>query len=318
MVTQNYKQACIFGATGFIGRQISRELAKKGYIIKAATRVPERAFFLKTCGNVGQIVPYGCTYSDEASLNDAIKGCDLVVNCVGILYEKGKDTFAATHTELPRAIAKACKTQGVARFIHISALGCDHTESKYGKSKYAGEQAILENFPAATILRPSLVFGAEDSFFNMFASMSVILPVLPLIGGGHTKFQPVYVGDVADAAIRCAGDDSTSGHTYELGGPEILTFRQIYERLFEQTGRKKMLVSLPWGFAQCQGRLLSLLPHPPLTADQVLSLKTDNTVSREARTFKDLNLQPTAMDAVLPSYLSRYRPGGRFGDKKRA
>ncbi len=314
----NTKQACILGGTGFIGRQITRTLARLGYRIKIATRVPEHAFFLKTSGNVGQIVPVFCNYKDEESLRSAIRGCSVVVNCVGILYERGKNSFGAVHTELPRSIAKLCRTEGVERFVHISALGCDHAESKYGKSKYAGEQAVLENFPAATILRPSVVFGVEDSFFNMFAKMSVLLPALPLIGGGQTKFQPVYVGDVADAVEACLKEPQTAGRGYELGGPDILTFAQIYNRLFEQTGRKRWLVSVPWPVARIQGCVLGLLPKPLLTADQVLSLKTDNTVSRAAMGFKDLGIEPTPLDTILPTYLNRYRPGGRFGDKKRA
>lgn len=318
MTTKNPKTACLFGGTGFIGRQITRLLAKQGYLVKVATRVPERAYFLKTAGNVGQIVPFACNYRDEQSLRNAVNGCDLVINCIGVLYERKKNSFAAIHTELPRAIAKACKAENVGRFIHISALGCDHTDSKYGKSKYAGEQAIYENFPAATILRPSVVFGVEDSFLNKFAKMSVVMPFLPLIGGGHTKFQPVYVGDVAQAVLACTLDSQTAGRTYELGGPEILTFREILTRLGEETGRKKCLVSLPWPVAYLKGCVLGMLPAPLLTADQVVSLKTDNTVSRDALTLSDLGILPTAMECVVPAYLARYRPGGRFGNKKRA
>lgn len=318
MATQNYKQACIFGGTGFIGRQITRELARAGYTVKVATRIPERAYFLKTCGNVGQIVPFACNYKDEASIRAAVQGCDVVVNCVGILFEKGKNTFAAVQTELPRAIAKACKVEHVGRLVHLSALGCDRTASKSGKSKFAGESAILENFQKATILRPSVVFGPEDDFFNMFARLSVVLPALPLIGGGKTKFQPVYVGDVADAVMAALSQEHTEGKIYELGGPEILSFRQIFDMLFQQTGRKKMLVSLPWGVARLQGSLMSIMPHPLLTADQVESLKTDNVTAPEALTFRDLGIVPTGPEAILPGYLARYRPGGRFGDKKRA
>lgn len=318
MTTPEYKQACIFGGTGFIGRQIVRELARRGYTIKIATRAPENAYHLRTAGQVGQIVPFGCDYRDEASLREAVRGCELVVNCVGILYEKGRNAFSSVHTELPRAIAKACRSENVGRLIHISALGCDHTDSKYGKSKYAGERALLENFPKATIVRPSVVFGVEDNFFNMFARLSVMLPVLPLIGGGHTKLQPVYVADVAAAIGRIATDENTQAKLYELGGPDVLSFRQLYEKMFEQTGRRKALVSVPWPIARLQGAMLGMLPAPLLTADQVETLKTDNTVTAGAMGFKDLGLVPTNLDVILPTYLVRFRPGGRFGDKKRA
>jgi NADH dehydrogenase len=310
--------ACGFGGTGFIGRQIVRELARAGYTVKVATRVPEKAFFLKPCGNVGQIVPFACKTGDESSIRAAVKGCDVVVNCIGILYEKGKSTFTKIHTELPRSIAKACAAEHVGRLIHISALGCEESESKYGKSKLNGELAARENYAKTTILRPSVVFGVEDDFFNMFGRLSTVLPALPLVGGGHTKFQPVYVGDVADAVMKVVLNPQSEGKTYELGGPDVLSFRQIYERLFAETGRKRMLISLPWGIAKFQGCVMSLLPKPVLTVDQVESLKTDNIVTPGAATLADLGLSPTSMDIVLPTYLARFKPGGRFGDKKRA
>ncbi len=318
MRTDSYKQACIFGGTGFIGRQIVRELARQGYAIKVATRVPERAYFLRTAGNVGQIVPFACNYKDEASMRAAVKGCDVVINCIGVLYERGKNSFTKIHTELPRSIAKACSLEKVGRFVHISALGCDEAHSKYAKSKRNGEMAVLENFPRATILRPSVVFGGEDNFFNMFAKISVLSPALPLIGGGHTKFQPVYVGDVALAAINVLKDAQSEGRIYELGGPEILSFRQIYQKLFDNTGRKKILIPLPWGVAKFQGMLMGCLPAPLLTADQVESLKTNNVVQPHTPSFKDLDIVPTSLDTILPTYLARFKPGGRFGDKKRA
>lgn len=318
MTTNSYQQACIFGGTGFIGRQIVRELARAGYTVKVATRAPERAYFLKTAGNVGQIVPFACQYGDDVSLRAAVKGCDVVVNCIGVLYEKGKNTFPRIHTELPRAIAKACREEKVSRFIHISALGCDQAHSKYSKSKHNGELAVYENFQAATILRPSVVFGADDTFFNMFARLSILSPVLPLIGGGQTKFQPVYVNDIAQAVAAAIKDAQTAGKTYEIGGPDVVSFRQIYERLFKETGRKVCLLSLPWGVAKIQGALMGLLPAPMLTADQVENLKTDNVVQQEALTLQDLGVRATDMDVILPTYLARYKEGGRFGGKKRA
>ena len=318
MRTDSYKMACVFGGTGFIGRQVVRRLADQGYTVKVATRVPERAYFLKTSGNVGQIVPFLCRSGDESAIRSAVQGCEVVVNCIGILFEKGKSSFTKIHTELPRAIAKACAAEKVSRLIHISALGCDESHSKYGKSKLNGEMAVRENFAAATILRPSVVFGVEDDFFNMFGKLAAVLPALPLIGGGKTKFQPVYVGDVAAAVEKAATTPEAQGQTYELGGGDILTFREIYERLFAETGRKRLLVSLPWGVAKLQGCVMGLLPKPPLTSDQVDSLKTDNVVGTGAKTLKDLGLAPTSLDVVLPTYLARFKPGGRFGDKKRA
>jgi len=315
---QNYKKACVFGGTGFLGRQIVRELANLGYIVKVATRVPERTYFLKPYGHVGQIVPFACQYSDANSLSEAVRGCDVVVNCVGILFEKGRSTFKRVHADLPAAIGKAARGENVARVIHISALGCDMATSRYGRSKKQGETALLSAFPAATILRPSVIFGPEDEFFNMFARMSVVMPFLPLIGGGKTRFQPVYVGDVALAVMAALKSDHTKGHVFELGGPEILTFKEILQRLEAETARPKMLVNVPFGLAKAKGAVLSVLPHPPLTADQVESLKTDTVVANGALTFKDLGMTPTGMEAILPGYLARYRPGGRFGDKKRA
>ncbi len=317
-MTQNYKKACVFGGSGFIGRQIVRDLAAAGYAVKVATRVPESAYFLKTAGNVGQIVPVACNYHDDASIRNAVKGCDVVVNCIGILFEKGKSTFQKIHADLPAAIATASRAEGVERFVHISALGCDISLSQYGKTKKAGEENILKVFADATILRPGVVFGPEDDFFNMFAKMAALLPALPLIGGGQTKMQPVYVGNVAQAVMAVIADPKTSGHVYELGGPEILNFREIYARLFRETARPRLLISLPWGIAKFKGTVMGILPKPPLTADQVESLKTDSIVTPGAKTFRDLGIVPTGMDAILPSYLARYRPGGRFGDKKRA
>jgi len=314
----HYKTACVFGGTGFIGRHIVRELANLGYTVKVASRTPEKAYFLKPYGSVGQIVPFKCDYSDEQSIRSAVKGCQVVVNLVGILYEKGKSTFDRAHVNLPEAIAKACRNEEVERFVHISALGADQAASKYAKSKLKGESAVFDAFPKATILRPSVVFGPGDSFFNMFASLTKIFPALPLFGGGETKFQPVYVGDIADAAKAAitmpdVGDQNPQGKIYELGGPEVLSFKEIYERLFSEIHIRRPLISVPWPIAKLQGRVLSLLPKPLLTSDQVKSLQTDNIVSPDAMTLQDLGIEPTGMQAILPEYLVQYRPGGRFG-----
>lgn len=318
MTTPTFKQACIFGGTGFIGRQLVRELAHQGYIVRVITRVPERAFFLKTAGSVGQIVPIFCDYSNEGSVRAALKGCDVVINCLGLLYERRKNDFHKVHVQLPAIVAKLCVLENVSRLIHVSALGCDEVQSKYGKTKHEGENAVLSQFPQATVIRPGVVFGVEDNFFNKFAKMSVVLPFLPLIGGGKTRVQPVYVGDIALAVTSSLQNAESCGETYELGGPEILSFHQIYNRLFEHTGRQKILLTMPWGIAKIKGSILGLLPSPMLTADQVITLKSDSIVKPGAKTFANLGIVPVSLDAILPTYLSRYRPGGRFGDKKRA
>lgn len=314
--------ATIFGGTGFVGRYIVQELARKNVTVRVVSRTPEKAYFLRTYGVVGQIVPERADYGDEEALRKSIAGSDYVIYCNGVLYEKGKATFDSVHRAVPERIARIAQEENVRRLVHLSALGADTSSSNYAKSKLAGEGAVLEAFPKATILRPSVIFGGEDAFFNMFARMSAFLPALPLIGGGKTKFQPVYVADVAEAAVRAlfkhdTGDDSPCGKIYELGGPEVVTFRQIYERLFKYTGRKRALIPLPFSLAKLQGCLMSILPNPPLTSDQVESLKTDNVVQDGAHTLRDLDIAPTGMDMVLPTYLSMYKAGGRFGDVHR-
>ncbi len=312
------KIATVFGGTGFVGRQIVRMLAAEGYTVKIATRLPERAYFLQPCGRPGQIVPTLCNYNQNESIAATIKDSAFVVNCVGLLFEKKKGAFAQMHTALPAFIAKACADAGVKRFVQISALGVDKATSRYAKTKLAGEDAVLTNFPHATILRPSVIFGPGDTFFNMFAKLAGVMPCLPLIGGGKTRFQPVYVGDVATATLAALTRPDTQGRIYELGGPEILTFKEIYARLFSYTQRKRTLVSLPFGIAKIQATFLGVLPTPPLTRDQVESLKTDNVVDDKALTLEDLGVTPTALDTVLPTYLARYRPGGRFADRHAA
>jgi NADH dehydrogenase len=304
------KIATIFGATGFIGRYITQELAMQGYIIRAATRNPSKAYFLKPYGQIGQVVPFPCDGSKK-SIESAIDGADLVVNCVGILFEKKKAAFMKIHSDLPEVIAKACAKKEVSRFIHISALACDVGTSKYAKSKLAGEGKLLKAFPNAVILRPSVVFGAEDQFFNMFARLGRVLPVLPLIGGGNTKFQPVSVMDIARAvqhiATASAADFAKcSGKIYELGGPDIVTFKEIYALLKRHAGVNFIAIPLPWAVAKVEAAILSLMPKPLLTTDQVEALKTDNVVSAKANGFKQLNITPTSMDTVLPDYLGQY------------
>lgn len=317
------KTVCIFGGTGFIGRQIVRELAQRGFRIKIATRIPESAYFLKPCGSVGQVVPVLCDYKDPASIQHVVRGCDYVVNCIGILYERKKHAFQRIHADLPANIAKACADENIERFVHISALGVEEGTSRYAKSKLEGEKAVMANFPQASIMRPSVVFGEDDNFFNKFAKLAIVLPFLPLIGGGKTKFQPVFVGDVADAVVQAliqpgVGDQTPQGKIYELGGPDIASFKDIYGTLFYYIQRKRKLVQLPWWLAKLEASFLSLLPNPLLTRDQVESLKTDTVVSGRYWTFANLGINPTSMHTVLPVYLKRYRSGGRFADVKKA
>ncbi len=322
-MTINKKIATVFGGTGFVGRQVVRELAKLGFTVKVATRVPESAYFLRPHGVVGQVVPVRCDYRDEKSIQKAVQGAEYVVNCIGILFEKRRSKFGFAHVDLPGAIAKACQKEGVVRFVHISALGADQSGSKYGKSKLEGEKAVTKAFPQASILRPSVIFGEDDHFFNMFAEIARFFPVLPLIGGGHTRFQPCYVGDVADAVMAAltlpsVGDSNPQGKIFELGGPDIVSFKEIYQSLFHYTGRPRMLVSLPWWIAKIDAAFLSLLPNPPLTRDQVESLKTDSVVSKKAQGFADLGVKPNAMGLILPRYLEHYRAGGAIAKEKQA
>lgn len=317
-----YKTAAVFGGTGFVGRQIVRELAKQGYTVKVVTRAPERAYFLKPCGGVGQIVPFACDYSDD-SIRNAVKGCDAVVISIGSFHPRRRGDITRMYVGFPQKIARACAQENVQRLVHITALGCEKANSKYGKAKTAGEQEVRNEFPAATILRPSVIFGPEDNFFNMFAEMARYVPALPLIGGGRTRFQPVYVGDVADAALAAilrppVGDLDPRGKSYDLGGPEVVTMRDVYERVFKYTRRRRALVTLPWSMAKMQAVFMGVLPKPPLTPDQVETLKTDTVVGPGALTLADLGIAPTGMNLILPGYLTHYAPGGRFGDKKRA
>lgn len=315
-MTLNHKIVTVFGGTGFIGTQVVRELASRGVTVKVATRVPESAYALRPCGAVGQIVPVVCDYNDPNSIGSAVWGSDFVVNCIGILFERGKrQTFQHAHIQIPETIARESHKANVKRLVHISSLACERGTSKYAQSKHDGEIAVMNQFHDAVILRPSVVFGENDEFFNMFARMTQILPSfvpLPLIGGGVTKFQPVFVGDVADAVMAGLYDTKTSGHIYELGGPETFNFKDIYELLFTYIHRRQPLMSVPFWAAKIQAFFMGVLPKPLLTQDQVESLKTDNVMNDDALNLSDLGVQTTAMDSILPTYLDYYRPGGRF------
>lgn len=309
----------VFGGSGFLGRAIVARLARAGFTVRVATRCPQACYALKTLGTPGQIVPQLYHPGRPETSAAAINGAYAVVNTVGILYERRRSTFHAAHVELARQIATACKRYNVARFVHLSALGIDQAQSKYAKTKLQGEQVVQDIFPQVAILRPSILFGPDDHFFNRFARMASILPALPLIGGGNTRFQPVFAGDVADAVQALViGGDALQGQIYELGGPEVLTFRQIYERLFANTGVTRTLVTLPWWVARVQATFLQMLPHPVLTRDQVKSLETDNVVTPGSAGFRELDIVPKALDTILPTYLNAYRPGGKFAEMKRA
>ena len=303
----------MLGGSGFIGRYIVQRLAARGDVIPVGCRRAEEAKFLKPLGDVGQIATLNLTIGDDQIMPAFLAGNDALVNCVGILRESGSQTFDRVHHTGPARLARLAREAGIERFVHISAIGADpRSSSAYARTKAAGEAAVRDAFPTVTILRPSVVFGAEDQFFNRFAAMATISPVLPLIGGGHTRFQPVYVGDVADAVLRCLDDPTTAGRTYELGGPKVYTFRELIELMLGEIRRKRLLVDLPFGLAAIQARLMSILPNPPLTPDQVELLKRDNVVSSGALTLAALGITPTAVEGVLPSYLDRFRRGGWY------
>jgi NADH dehydrogenase len=299
------QQVVLFGGTGFIGRHIVRRLARSGATIRIPTRDPEKALILKPMGDVGQIVPFVCSVHDDATVSQALAGADTAINLLGILYEKGRNTFQSVHVETAARLARLAREQGVKNFIHLSALGASvDSPSAYARSKAAGEQAVRTFFPDAVILRPSIVFGPEDNFFNMFAGLSRFAPALPLIGGGFTKFQPVYVGDIADAIMKILEMPEMHDKTYELGGPGVYSFRALLEMMLKQLGRKRCLVNVPWPVASLEAALLELLPRPMLTRDQVKLLKTDNIITdSKVNTLLSLGINPTALEVILPSYI---------------
>ena len=308
----------VFGGSGFVGRHVVRALARRGYRIRVAVRRPDLAGFLQPLGNLGQISFVQANLRYRNSVDAAVRDADHVVNCVGILFESGRNTFDAVQDFGGRAVAEAARAAG-ATLTHISAIGADsHSDSAYAASKGRAEDAIRSVKPDAVILRPSIIFGPEDGFFNKFAAMARISPFLPLVGGGKTKFQPVYVEDVAEAVALAVDGHLQSGKTYELGGREVLSFRQCLEIMLETIGRKNRLLSMPFGIASLVGSITSLIPFitPPLTADQVRLLKRDNVVSDEAKakglTLEGLGITPTLLSPVLPSYLVQYRPQGQF------
>jgi uncharacterized protein YbjT (DUF2867 family) len=306
----------VFGGSGFLGRHVVRALARAGYRVRPAVRRPDLAFHLQPLGRVGQIHAVQANLRYPASVEAAVRGADVVINLVGILFERGKQRFEAVQADGAAAVARAAAAEG-ARMIHVSALGAQlDSPSLYARTKAAGEAAVLDAAPGATVFRPSILFGPEDDFFNRFAAMARLSPALPLVGGGMTKFQPVFVGDVAQAILRAVGGWAKGGAVYELGGPEVKTFRELMEYVLAVTERRRLLVPLPFGIAKLQAAFLQYLPTPLLTPDQVELLRSDNVVSQaaqaEGRTIEALGIEPTAIDAVVPGYLWRFRKTGQF------
>ncbi len=298
--------ATVFGGSGFIGRYLVQRLASDGWVVRAAVRDTERALFLKVYGQPGQIVPMSADICDPASVARVVEGTTAVVNLVGILYESGRRTFRRIHVDGAANVAQAARAAGVHRLVQMSAIGADaDSPAEYGRTKREGEEVAQQAFPGASITRPSVVFGPEDNFFNRFAGMARIMPALPVF---DTRLQPVYVGDVADAIGCILADSATAGHTYELGGPQVLSFRQLMQMMLDEIGRRRILLPLPLGVAELEAWFLEKLPKPLLTRDQVALLRRSNVVAPGALTLADLGIKPTALAAILPTYLARYRP----------
>jgi uncharacterized protein YbjT (DUF2867 family) len=302
--------ATVFGGSGFIGRYVVKRLAQQGYIVRVPSRDPEGALFLKPMGAVGQVVPLYASVSNEPTVHRAVEGAEIVANLVGLLAESGTASFQAIHVEGAERIARLAAAAGVGRLVQISAIGADpNSQSRYASTKGKAEQAVLAAFPAATILRPSLVFGIEDKFFNRFAEIARLAPFMPVIAGS-TKMQPVFVGDVADAVMAALASSATQGKIYELGGPVVWTFREVLAFILKTTHRERKLVDIPMGIARMQASVLQHMPGKPLTPDQLLMLARDNVVAPGALGLADLGIAPTPLELVVPAYLSRYQPGG--------
>lgn len=318
------KLVTIYGGSGFVGRYIARRMAKAGWRVRVAVRRPNEAIFVKPYGVVGQVEPVLCNIRDDRSVASVMAGADAVVNCVGILAKDGKNTFDAVQAEGAARIARVAAAHGIQSMVHVSAIGADSdAESEYARTKAEGEAGVLEHMPNAVILRPSIIFGSEDAFFNRFASMTRLGPVLPVVGA-DTRFQPVYVDDVAKAAEMALLGQAASG-TYELGGPDVHSFRELMAKMLDVIHRRKLVVNIPFwaarimafGFDMANAMSFGLVPAM-VTRDQVKNLQNDNVVSAGSSSFADLGIEPVAMDAVLPEYLWRYRPSGQYDDIKRS
>ena len=313
------KLVTIYGGSGFVGRYIARRMAKEGWRVRVATRHPNDALFVKPCGSVGQVEPVFCNIRDDASVRSVMRGADAVVNCVGVLCEVGKNGFDAVQAEGAGRIARIATEEGVGQLVQISAIGADAaSRSMYGKTKAKGEAAVLAAYPAAMILRPSVIFGNEDQFFNRFAGMSRMGPILPVVGAS-TRFQPVHVEDVALAAAKGVLGQAKPG-VYELGGPDVATFPDLMAQMLAVIHRRRMVLNIPFfvaramafGFDMMQALTAGLVTNRMLTRDQVKNLENDNVVADGAMGFAQLGITPTAMGAVLPEYLWRYRPSGQY------
>jgi uncharacterized protein YbjT (DUF2867 family) len=306
----NTNLVTVFGGSGFVGRHTVRALARAGWRIRVAVRHPNRAFFLRPLGSVGQIDIIKCDITDPDQVARALHGADAAVNLCGILFQAGQ-TFEDLQADGAAHVAQAAAAAGVGALVHVSALGADtESNSEYAVTKAEGEEAVREAFPKAVILRPSIIFGPEDGFFNKFAALARFTPALPLIGGGRTRFQPVFVGDVAQAIV--IGMSRQDGRTYELGGPAVYSFKELLQLILRETGRRRILVPLPFGLAMLKAAFLQILPKPLLTVDQVRLLKKDNVVSPTAPGLAELGITPTSVEAVVPSYLWRFHPKGEY------
>lgn len=307
--------ATVFGGSGFIGRYIVKRLAASGYVVRVAGRDPESALFLKPMGAVGQIVPLFASLREPATIARATVDADIVINCVGILAEPRSGEFMRIHAEGAGHVARASAEAGVERLVHLSAIGADPaSESLYARSKGEGERAVLAAFPAATVLRPSVVFGREDQFFNRFAGIARVSPVVPVISG-DTRFQPVFVGDVADAVMAALARDAAKGLVDELGGPRVYTFRELIQWIVNEVKRRRFVVDVPHGIARVQARVMELVPGKPLTRDQLLMLSKDNVASSTLPGLVDLGVIPTSVEMIVPGYLARFRRGGGYRDR---
>ncbi|MDZ4088291.1 MAG: complex I NDUFA9 subunit family protein [Tabrizicola sp.] len=313
------KLVTIIGGSGFVGRYIARRLAKDGWRVRVAVRRPNEALFVRPYGVPGQVEPVACNIRDDASVRSVIRGADAVVNCVGVLNGVGANTFDAVQAEGAGRVARIAAEMGVGRLVQISAIGADaQSDSAYARTKGEGEAAVLAAFPTAVILRPSIIFGTEDQFFNRFAAMTRMGPILPVVGA-NTRFQPVHVDDVAQAAVKAVNGEAAPG-VYELGGPEVDTFRGLMARMLKVIQRRRAVVNMPFfvarimgfGFDMIQAVTLGLIENKMITRDQVRNLARDNVVSPTARGFADLGITPTAMEGVLPEYLWRYRASGQY------
>ena len=310
----NQKIIAIFGAGGFLGKHLMRELTKLDYRIKVATRNPYLKGYLKSQGNAGQIELFKTNIFSSENVKQVLKNCDFAINLVGILYETRKQKFNQIHSEFPYLLSNLCNEFGVKNLIHVSALGVKEGHiSKYMQSKFQGEKNIQKAFKSSVILRPSVIFGPEDKFFNTFASLAQFSPVLPLIGGGKTKFEPIYVGDVAKAIVKTLDLNNVRPKIYELGGPENYSFKELIEILLIEIKKKRFLMTVPFGLAKFESYFLQMMPNPLLTPDQVEMLKYNNVVSKEYPTLKDLGITGTTIQKILPKYIYRFRTGGQFG-----